>query len=165
MSNFFDDIGKFFDEFGGREGEDNAPDDDEADDPAGCSRIMSIPVESIKTGGLRLYLSLYLMGVQNNPEKGTWKSSQTDDTTIDMYYKDLSAALTIRLSEEMIAIDRLGSMPSTQFTMQESVILNGILDELQVCAFEGDINESDRLLVLPPPADGIDKARAALAFS
>ena len=35
-------------------------------------------VESLKPGGLRLFLMFYLMGEQNTPDKGSWKAHQPD---------------------------------------------------------------------------------------
>jgi hypothetical protein len=105
------------------------------------------------------------MGVQNTPEKGTWKAIQSDDNTLDMYFTDQSAALTMRFSENSIDIERRGTSPSMKYMLQESVLLNGILDELNACVVNGDIRECDRLLVLPKPGNAIENARDALAFA
>lgn len=170
MAGFFDDIGKFFDDMSGK----NKPndissydkDDDNDDGYAGSTRLLSIPVESIKPGGLRLFLMFYLLGMQNTPERGSWKADQptTEEYVLDMYYQDRTAALMVTLSEEQITIDRMGSTPSTSYLMQESVIVDGILDELQACATQKDIADRDRLLILPEPKDAIEKARDSLAF-
>jgi len=121
--------------------------------------------KSIKTGGLRLFLTLYLMGQQNSPEKGSWRANQSGDSTIDLYYCDQSGALMMNFKEDKITIDRLGSAPSTKYLMHESEMLNGLLDELQSIVDGGDVNEVDRLLVLPEPGDAIDRARDTIAFS
>lgn len=179
MTNFFDDIGKFFDEMmSGNKNKPNdnssynkADDDDDDDDGyyyAGSTRLLSIPVESIKPGGLRLFLMFYLMGMQNTPAPGSWRADTQPSKEVyvlDMYYQDRTGALTLTLSEKQITIDRIGSTPSTSYLMQESVIINGILEELQECATQNDIAEKDRLLLLPEPQDAIEKARDSLAFS
>lgn len=63
MFNLFDDWKNFFQDWsaGGanRHGENDEDDDD--DIPAGQYRIASISVESIKPGGLRLFLMFYLL--------------------------------------------------------------------------------------------------------
>uniref|UniRef100_A0A7S2I4Q4 Uncharacterized protein n=1 Tax=Helicotheca tamesis TaxID=374047 RepID=A0A7S2I4Q4_9STRA len=162
---FFDNIGKFFDELnnGGDGSEDENGEDDM--DFIGSSRIFTIPAKSIKIGGLRLFLTLYLMGQQNSPEKGSWKANQSGDATIDLIYRDQSGALMVNFKEDKITIDRLGSAPSTKYLMHESQMLNGLLDELENIVDGGDVNEDDRLLVLPAPGDAINKARDTIAFS
>lgn len=166
--NFFDDIVNFFDNLG------KDPNADEDDDmAAGTTRVVSLPVNSIKPGGLRLFLMFYLMGMQNTPDKGTWIPNQptTEDDVyvIDCWFHDQSAVLTITLSEkEGVTIDRTGSNPSTAYMMQESVIIHGILDELEQCAFDDTIAKPDRLLLLKESLfskeDAISKARETLAF-
>mmetsp|Transcript_6509 Transcript_6509/g.14251 ORF Transcript_6509/g.14251 Transcript_6509/m.14251 type:complete len:153 (+) Transcript_6509:402-860(+) len=133
----------------------------------GNARILSIPVESLKVGGLRLYISLYLMGQQNSPEKGSWRAHQSGDSGIDVYYRDQTGALLIELCEDTnrILVDRLGNQPSNAYIMQESVIIQGLLDELDVISQDEDIPLNDRLLVLKEPGDAIDVARESLAFS
>jgi hypothetical protein len=168
MAIFFDEIGKFFEDMSGKRiPNDKAYNDDvDDDDYAGSTRLLSIPVESIKLGGLRLFLMFYCMGMQNTPERGSWKADQptTEEYVVDMYYQDRTAALMVTLSETQITIDRMGSTPSTSYLMQESVIVDGILDELQACATQHDVADHDRLLLLPEPRDAIEKARDSLAF-
>jgi hypothetical protein len=184
MTNFFDDIGKFFDEmmsgnknkpndnssYNKADDDDKDNDNDDDDDGyyyAGSTRLLSIPVESIKPGGLRLFLMFYLMGMQNTPAPGSWRADTQPSKEVyvlDMYYQDRTGALTLTLSEKQITIDRIGSTPSTSYLMQESVIINGILEELQECATQNDVAEKDRLLLLPEPQDAIEKARDSLAF-
>ena len=189
MNNFFDDIGKFFDEMmsgnkskssdnNSYKNADDQEDDGDDDDDKGdgdyydaetTTRLLSIPVESIKPGGLRLFLMLYLMGMQNTPAPGSWRTdappSSTKESVLDMYYQDRTGAFTVTLSEKQITIDRIGSTPSTSYLMHESVMIQGILEELQTCATQTDIAKNDRLLLLPEPQDAIEKARESLAFS
>jgi hypothetical protein len=49
--------------------------------------------------------------------------------------------------------------------MQESVIIQGLLDELDTISQDEEIPLNDRLLVLKEPGDAIDVARESLAFS
>jgi hypothetical protein len=106
------------------------------------------------------------MGMQNTPDKNSWSIDQptTEDYCVDMYYHDRTAALMIRLKKEEITIDRMGSTPSNSYLMQESIIVDSILDELNKCVFEGDIADSDRLLQLLEPKDAIEEARQSLSF-
>jgi len=133
---------------------------------AGTFRIVTIPAKVVKPGGLRLFLMLYLMGLQNTPDKRTWRADQpsTEEYVIDFWFHDKTGILTITLGENEIAIDRVGSSPSTAYMMQESVVVNGVLDELQQCVFDESIEEANRLLALEEPKDAIDRARDALAF-
>ena len=82
-------------------------------------------VKSIKPGGLRLFLMFYLMGMQNTPDRMSWRANQpsSDDYVVEMFYHDASAMMTIELTEDEIRITRCGSLPSTAYLMQESVIV------------------------------------------
>jgi len=168
----FDDIRKFFDDMSGgnsnenRDSDDEDDDDDDDDVAAGTVRVASIPVTSIKPGGLRLFLMLYLLGMQNTPERNSWRADQParDEYVIDYWYHDRSAVLTVTLGNESITIDRTGTNPSTSYMMHETMIVQGVLDELDQCAFDQSVEEENRLLVLPEPKDAIDKARGALSF-
>jgi len=162
MNGFFDGINEFFGKLSSSDNNDNNSYSDDT-----C--LLTIPVKSMKIGGLRLFLTLYLMGQQNTPEKGSWQAIQRTESNIDMYYKDESAYLSINFQDDNekknISIERVGAKPSVSYTMQESVILHGVLDELQLMASNVEIDESDRLLILNEPGDAIDKAREVLSFS
>lgn len=121
-------------------------------------------VDSIKVGGCRLYLSLYFMGEMNNPERGSWRTNQSGDGGIDLYYKDRTGALLINFSDDVITVNRLGSSPSMEYLMQESNILNGMLDQLDEIAHDSSIDKSDRLLSLRDE-NGIQEVRETLAFT
>ena len=72
----------------------------------------------------------------------------------------------IELCEETnrIIVDRMGTSPSNVYIMNESVIIDGLLDELDTIARDEGIAMEDRLLVLKEPGDAIDAAREGLAF-
>ena len=72
----------------------------------------------------------------------------------------------IELCEESnrIIVDRMGTSPSNAYIMDESVIIDGLLDELDTIANDDEIAMEDRLLVLKEPGDAIDAARESLAF-
>ena len=72
----------------------------------------------------------------------------------------------IELCEETnrIIVDRMGTSPSNAYIMNESVIIDGLLDELDTIARDEEIAMEDRLLVLKEPGDVIDAAREGLAF-
>jgi hypothetical protein len=147
-------------------------------EPAGTYRVVTIPVESLKPGGLRLFLMFYLMGLQNTPERNTWRANQpntptsgynsqttADDYVLEFWFHDSSAILSIMLGSKEIRVNRIGSQPSNAYLMQESVVLQGLLDELQSCAMDGNVTVTDRLIVLPSSQPhAIEDAREMLAF-
>lgn len=145
--------------------EDEIDDEEDRQYDKGTSNIFRIKLKSMKTGGCRLYLSLYLIGEVNNPEKRTWKMDQTSEGGIDMYYKDASGALTILFEDDSIIVNRLGSAPSMNYLMHESSVLNGLLDQLDEIAFDKSIHERDRLITLNEPGDAINVVRESLSFT
>jgi hypothetical protein len=167
---FFDDMGKFFGNLGGGDEEakisSTTPGAEEMVDGTytGSKRIITIPARTMKMGGLRLYCNLYLMGVQNTPEPGCWKASKSDDSEVNLRYVDLSGSIIVQFSEECITVDRLGSSPSNKYLMNESMILNGFLDELNAIVYEGDVRDENRLLTLPEPGNQLEQARGAISF-
>jgi hypothetical protein len=164
MANIFDDIRNFLQEFGDGDKKESEESQDLA---AGTNRVATIPVREIKPGGLRLFLMFHLIGIQNTPEKGSWRADQpsTEEYILDLRFHDHTAILTVTLHPDQITIDRFGSTPSTAYMMQETVIIQGVLDELHECAFDEAIEEENRLLILPEPKDAIEKVRDALAFA
>ncbi len=202
---YYDELGKFT--------ELDYEDDDEDDElPAGTSLLFRIRAKQLKPGGLRLFLMFYLMGMQNSPDQKTWRADQrlmsvnanpggfqndNDGSepeekkyVLEMLYEtDRSGMLQIELipnkpnKQAEIRIYRCGSRPSTSYLMQESLIVDGVLDELQnisgekdlattiprsdnppSAGEEPDIAEEDRLLITDPP-NAIEAARESLAFS
>ena len=144
---------------------------DESDNtPAGTTRILHVPVKTIKPGGLRLFIMFYLLGKQKSPEgERLWTAHQptsaSDEFVIEYFFHDGSAMLTLELTQDDgVTVDRVGSVPSTAYMIHESSILDGILDELQVMAFDESISLENRLLTLPEPQNAIDKARELIAF-
>ena len=132
-------------------------------DPNIPNRVFEIECEAIKLGGLKFALGLYLIGQQGTPVKGSWKVNPVSDVLIDMYYADDSAKFSLNLSEKQISVDRYGQ-PSLQYLLQESLMLHGLLDEIQGIAFGGeDIADKDRLLTLVDPENGIEHARGNLS--
>lgn len=180
----------------------NTNDEGEEDDelPAGTFLLFKFPAKQLKPGGLRLFLMFYLLGMQNTPDKNTWRadqklmeslSSDVDEEktyVLEMLYDvDKTGMLQIELlpstshqKQAEIRIYRCGSRPSTSYLMQESLIVDGVLDELQNIAGEkiGDFDSDsdapdgdepeiaaqDRLLITDPP-NAIGAARKSLAFS
>ena len=167
MAGSMDDLSNFFDGLGdnnNNESSRNAEIVEEIDGVyTGSKRIISIPAKTMKSGGLRLYCNLYLMGLQNTPEKGCWKASQSDNSEVNLRYTDLTGSIIIRFTEDAITVDRLGSAPSMKYLMHESMILNGFLDELHAIVNDGDISEDNRLLTLLDDNE-IENARDAVSF-
>ena len=141
---------------------------------SGSVVIVDIPAKAVKVGPTKFYLQIYLVGEQNTPTQGSWFLKPNDETgSLDMYFGDGTAMLSIDVQGDYgIRISRQGSRPSLQYMLQESVLLHGILDELEVLAFgTGDddgggkeIKAEDRLLQLDGEnqADVFSKARDAL---
>mmetsp|Transcript_17736 Transcript_17736/g.25028 ORF Transcript_17736/g.25028 Transcript_17736/m.25028 type:complete len:220 (-) Transcript_17736:59-718(-) len=164
MAGFFGDLDRFF----GRnpdDDEDSGDDTDDEEDNFGTARIFNIPVKSMKIGGARLYLSLYFMGEQNNPRKGSWKASQNEEGGIDMFFHDRSAAIILTFSDDAVTVDRLGSAPSMDYLMAEAEVLNNLLDQLDEIAGDETISERDRLICLKEPGNAIELARESLPFT
>jgi hypothetical protein len=104
------------------------------------------------------------MGLQNTPEKNSWKASQSDSSEFNLRYTDLSGSIVIRFNDDGIVVDRLGSLPSMKYLVHEAIVLNGFLDELHSIVYEGVISAENRLLTLVDP-DAIEKARDAVSFA
>ena len=132
------------------------------------TKVLEIPTKTMK-GGLRVALSFFLLSLQNEPTKGSWRFVQQDDIPLGMIFKDESAMFSIGLREDSIVIERHtdnGKRPSLIYQLQESVALHKVLDELHALAFgkgdDGqDIADEDRLLLLHGPS-AIEEARQKL---
>ena len=140
--------------------------------------LFEIPVRSLeRKGALRLALGLYLLGQQNTPTKASWRLQQGADNenVLTMLFKDHTAMISITLrdndpsSPAAIVVERHvdKAAPSLQYQLQESVLLHGVLDELEKLAIgekvasSDNVKEEDRLIRL---RDGgaIEKARDTL---
>jgi hypothetical protein len=68
-----------------------------------------------------------MLGMQNTPDRNSWRADQPsgEEYIIDMLYHDATGVITIELLEEEIRIAHCGSVPSTSYLMQESVIVQG----------------------------------------
>jgi hypothetical protein len=162
---------------GGRQDTSDTAHDDEL--PAGTALLLKIPAKQLKPGGLRLFLMFYLLGMQNTPDVNSWKANQPVSEeekeeegayVLEMYFTDGTGMIQIELSQggdsgdvSEVRVYRYGSLPSTAYLMQESVIVDGILDELHQCAFDESVAPEHRLLI-PEPKSAIEDAREALAF-
>merc|ERR1712176_1689097 len=109
---------------------------------------------------------LYLMGMQNTPDVKSWNAYQPtrEEYVVEFYYHDQTAMISVELFEDKITIDRIGTSPSTSYSMQETVIVEGILDELEKIAMEGDCAEENRLIVFRDE-NAIATARDGLSFA
>lgn len=125
--------------------------------------VLEVQAKEIKVGGLRFFLNIYLVGQCNTPEQRTWLVQQDDDGKLDLYYKDGTGMLSVSIAEYAITATRFGQKPSLQYMLNESLMLHGLLDELNTLAFEvDDIEEEKRLIQLNDPGDAIELAREKL---
>lgn len=135
----------------------------DAEAAAGTFRLLEIATESMKPGGLRLFIVMYLLGQLNIPHKHAWKVDRpsSEEYIIDFWFHDQSAILSIELipptsntdgnndNKSVIHFDRIGSSPSKQYLIHEAVVLQGLLNELLLCATDPAVAEKDRLLIFP----------------
>jgi hypothetical protein len=148
----------------------------DSDIAAGTFRLYEVDTISMKPGGLRLFLVMYLLG---NMAPKLWKVDRpsSDEYIIDLYFHDHSAILSIELipasnlnnndhgtmesddsidnqddtsskpsKYNMIHINRIGSSPSSIYKLHEATILQGIINEFISCATDPTIPISDRLI-------------------
>ena len=130
------------------------------DDAAAPKRIIEIPVNSVKKGGLRMVLGLCLIGLQNTPDTASWKANQASDTVLDMIFKDSAAKFSVVLEDSCIAVERYGQA-SLPYMLQESVVLHKVLDELNELAFTTEVEKENRLFQLED-LNAIEEARSTL---
>jgi len=90
---------------------------------------------------------------------------QNEEGGIDLFYKDFSGALMIKLEDNEIIVNRMGSRPSMDYFMSETLIINVMLDQLDEIAFDKSIDAKDRLIILNEPGDAIDVVRESLSFN
>ena len=129
--------------------------------PDGPKVVFEIPVENIKPKPLRFFLQIYIVGQQNSKDTQTWLPRENEEGGLQVYYKDGTGMCNIALEPNSIKIERHGERPSLEYLLQESLMLHGVLDEINQIAFEvEDVEESQRLLILNK--DALDKARESL---
>jgi hypothetical protein len=136
----------------------------DANAAAGTFRLLEIATESMKPGGLRLFIAMYLLGQLNIPHKNAWKVDRpsSEEYIIDFWFYDQSAILSIELipptsntdgsknsNKSVLHFNRIGSSPSKQYLIHEAVVLQGLLNELLLCATDPAVAEQDRLLMFP----------------
>ena len=124
--------------------------------------VFDIPTTSVKVGAIRFFLNLHLVGLQRTSDKGTWFSKEDAVGGLDLYFKDGSGMVSLSFSENAITAERSGEKPSLQYLLQESILLHGVLDELNKLAFEVDDIEEDKRLLQLKDLDGIVQARTKL---
>jgi hypothetical protein len=126
--------------------------------PDGPKVVMELPVEDIKPKPLRFFLQIYIVGQQNSRQSQTWLPKESEEGSLQVYFKDGTGMCNIVLGNDSIRIERHGQKPSLQYMLQESVMLHGVLDELNQVAFEvEDVKDGQRLLKLDKAV--LDKAR------
>ena len=83
---------------------------------------------------------------------------------LDLYFKDGTGMLSVDISEVQFKADRYGEKPSLSYMLNESIMLHGLLDELNALAFDvEDIEEEKRLIQFNAPGDdAINLAREKL---
>mmetsp|Transcript_5821 Transcript_5821/g.10597 ORF Transcript_5821/g.10597 Transcript_5821/m.10597 type:complete len:205 (+) Transcript_5821:73-687(+) len=130
----------------------------------GGTTVVDIQAKTIKVGGLRFFLNIYLVGQCNTPEQGSWLVQQNDEGKLDLYFKDGTGMLSVDISEVQFKADRYGEKPSLSYMLNESIMLHGLLDELNALAFDvEDIEEEKRLIQFNAPGDdAINLAREKL---
>jgi hypothetical protein len=127
------------------------------------SSVMELSATRIKVAPLKFFLQIYLVAEQNKPVKGSWVLRNNDEkNALEMYYKDGTAMFSIGLDDTKIRIDRHGSRPSLQYMLQESVMVHGILDELNGIAFDVEDIAPEKRLIQFVENDAIEKARGTL---
>ena len=129
--------------------------------PDGPTTVLEIPVENVKPRPLRFFLQIYIVGQQNSKDAQSWLPKETGENELEVYFKDGTGMCNIALGDTSIKIQRHGQRPSLQYLLQESLMLHGVLDELNEIAFKvEDVEDSQRLLMLDKGA--LDDARAKL---
>jgi len=123
--------------------------------------LFEIPVDSIKIGSLRNALGLFLVRRQSTPSRNSWRANQDNKNTLYMIFGDQTAMLSIVLKPSAIVVSRHTdgiNRPSLMYQLQESVLLHGILTDLETLAFG---KEAGNEFVKLEKSD-VDKARSTL---
>ena len=108
------------------------------------SVVLELSASDLKPGPLRFLLNIYLVGEQNKPAPNSWLTRQGQDDNLQIYYSDGSGMLSLDFDQpNKLRAVRYGEKPSLQYQLQESVLLHGILDELELVAFGSDDEEEE----------------------
>jgi len=135
----------------------------EASSNNGPTSVVDLPATNVKVGPLRFFLQIYLVAEQNKPVKGSWALNNNEENgSLDMYYKDGTGMFSIGLMDKGIKIDRYGQRPSLEYRLQESVMVHGVLDELNEIAFKVEDVEKEKRLLQLVDDEAISKARETL---
>ena len=128
-------------------------------------RLLTIEVNSMKTGGLRFAIGLFLMGFRGKPNPGTWKTKQADDGVIDMFHNSDTGSLAFSFQDDIsINVDRWGPFPSKAYLKDENEVLHGFLDELESMLSNSDEeDEKDNCLLELRDKEALNKARKSLS--
>ena len=130
---------------------------------SGPKSVIDLSANTVKVGPLKFFLQIYLVGEQNKPVQGAWVLNNNDENgSLDMYYKDGTGMFSVGLNENSIKVQRYGEKPSLEYVLQESVMVHGILDELNQIAFEVDDIEEEKRLLQFANSDAIENARESL---
>ena len=129
---------------------------------SGPKEVVNLPATVVKTGPLRFFLQIYLVGEQNNPSQGAWAFNNNDAGSLDMYYQDGTGMFSIQMDDNNIKVLRYGQKPSLEYVLQESVMVEGVLNELNSIAFEVDDIEEEKRLLQFGDRDIIEKALDSL---
>ena len=126
--------------------------------------VLEMATSKVKVAPLKFFLQIYLVAEQNKPlVKGSWVLSNNEERgTLDMYFQDGTGMFSMDLQDAAIRINRYGSRPSLQYMLQESVMIHGILDELNSIAFEVTDIEPEKRLIQFLDDEAIVKARSTL---
>lgn len=136
---------------------------DENQQKGGSKSVIDLAADTVKVGPLKFFLQIYLVGEQNKPVQGAWVlNSNEENESLDMYYKDGTGMFSLGLNENSIKVQRYGERPSLEYMLQESVMLHGVLDELNQIAFEVDDIEEEKRLLRFENKEAINEARESL---
>ena len=131
---------------------------------SGVETLFTLPTTRLKKGPLQFFLKIYLVAAQNDPTPGSWAigGAESNLDSIQAYYQDGTGMVSVILNDDNIEIQRHGQSPSLQFVLQESLLLHGLLDELQSLAENEEVEEEKRLVQWANGKQTIEDARSTL---
>ncbi|CAJ1934500.1 unnamed protein product [Cylindrotheca closterium] len=130
----------------------------------GVETLFTLPTTKLKKGPLQFFLKIYLVAAQNEPTPGSWAigGDESNLDSINAYYKDGTGMVSVVLNDNSIEIQRHGKSPSLQMVLQESLLLHGLLDELQSLAENEEVEAEKRLVQWVNGKKTVDDARSTL---